>query len=321
MIINLNEPFYSYDKMVRDAKCLEKQYDGLVQCVTIGSSHDNRDILLVKLGIGQKHLICCSGVHGRETINTIVIMSIIEYYADYYVNHKKYKENVRKQLNIPNMHLEAEYEHMVYGACIYELLQTFTILFIPLLNPDGYMIALEGYDAIRNETLREKCIRMKYPYAEWKLNARGKDINRNFPSRLWKAKGPKDYVASENETLALISVFHEYPSKGFIDFHSRGKSIYYYRSMMSERYNERQFILAKHLKNVTNYMLVPPEEEVNPNDTGGNTVHYYSEHFKRPAFTIETVAEEETFPLNYKLRKETFLELKHVIFEFGSLII
>ena len=321
MIVNFKEPFYSYDKLISDAKLLELQYEGLIQCVTIGSSHDNRDIIMLKLGKGQKHMICCAGVHGRESINPIVMMRIIEYYADLYVNYKEYKENIRRQLNYPYLNLEAEYEQMVYGACMYELLETFTILFIPLLNPDGYMIALKGFDVIRDENLKKKCIAMNLPYREWKFNARGRDINRNFPSRLWKSKDSDDYVASENETQTLIRVFHQYHSKGFIDFHSRGKSIYYYRSMMSEVYNERQLKIAKHFSKITNYMLVPPEDEVDQNDSGGNTVHYFSEYFHKTAFTIETVEEKETFPLNYNLREETFLELKLVVFEFGSLII
>ena len=37
-----------------------------------------------------------------------------------------------------SQHLGAEYEKMLLG-CIYELLQTFTILY-PSLNPDGYDI-------------------------------------------------------------------------------------------------------------------------------------------------------------------------------------
>jgi g-D-glutamyl-meso-diaminopimelate peptidase len=183
------------------------------------------------------------------------------------------------------------------------------------------MISLYGFDAIRDQQLRELCLSMQIPHDEWKFNAVGVDINRNFPSKLWKPKFEGDSPASENETKALIRLFNEYKSKGFLDFHSRGKQIYYYRSQMSDSYNNKQYEIACRLKKVTNYVLMQPEEEVETTDSGGNTVHYYSEIFNKPALTIETVDEEAKFPLDIRYRQPTFEELKLVIFKFGSMII
>ena len=159
---------------------------------------------------------------------------------------------------------------------------------------------------------------LKLPHQDWKANARGVDINRNFPVD-YETKNPEDYAASENETQALISVFHHYRSKGFLDFHSRGKQIYYYRKEMINRYNERQLLIANRLIKHTNYELFRRFR----NDPGfwGNTVHYFSEHFNKPALTIETVDEEASFPLDIAYREPTFHELRMVILEFGSLII
>jgi g-D-glutamyl-meso-diaminopimelate peptidase len=321
MIIDLNDIDYSYDKLTTDAKSLAKQYEAILQYVTIGKSHDNRDIVLLKLGLGKQHLICCAGVHARETINPIVMLRIIEYYADLYVNHKQQKLSLKRKLNNPTQHLETEYEQMLYGACIFELLQIYTILFVPLLNPDGYMISLKGFDVIQEEILRKKCLSLQISHLEWKYNARAIDINRNFPSRLWKPSNEKDHPSSENETKALIFLFHEYKSRGFLDFHSRGKSIYYYRSMMPESYNNKQLEIAGRIQKITNYELVPPENEIDTGDSGGNTVHYYSERFRKPALTIETVDENAEFPLNMNYRFSTFEELKLVIFKFGSMIV
>lgn len=321
MIIDMKETYYSFEKIIADSKVLAKQYEAILQYVTIGKSHDNRDIVLLKLGIGKQYMICCSGVHGRESINPIVMLRIVEYYADLYINHKQLKYRLKKKLNRETLHLKDEYEQMLYGACIYELLQTFTILFVPLLNPDGYMISLDGFDAIQNPELRQCCLDLQIPSKDWKCNARGIDINRNFPSKLWQPKNNLDQPASENETKALITVFQEYKTNGFLDFHSRGKQIYYYRSMMPESYNKLQLEIANRLMKITNYELVPPENEIDTGDTGGNTVHYYSESFSKPALTIETVEEEADFPLDYRYRFSTFEELKLVIIEFGSMII
>ena len=321
MIINLDETIFSYDKFVAAAKRLSQQYGAILKCVTIGKSQDNRDILLLKLGLGKNHMVCCSGVHARENINPIVLMRIAEFYADLYINYKAERQDLKNQLLNSKKYLENEYQQMLYQYCTYELLQTFTILFIPLLNPDGYMISLEGFDSIRNEQLRKRCLQYKISASQWKFNARGVDINRNFPCKLWRQKNKYDRAASENETRALMGVFQKYHPLGFLDFHSRGESIYYYRSTMPDIYNEKQYKIACRLKEITSYELMPPEEEIDMGDTGGNTVHYFSEKFNKPALTIETVDENASFPLDPKYRASVFDDLKLVILEFGSMII
>lgn len=321
MIINWKESLYSYDTLITDAKMLAKQYSNILQCKTIGTSHDGRDIILLKLGVGQNHMVCCAGVHARETVNPVVLLKIVEYYAELYSNYRQHKSNLHKKLRTPSQNLEWEYQQMLYRSCIHELLKTFTILIVPLLNPDGYMIAQEGFEVIRDQRLRQKCISMNIPNTEWKYNASGMDINRNFPSRLWKPKFTNDYPASENETKALIALFNDYTSKGFLDFHSRGRQIYYYRNIMPDNYNTKQLEIARSLQKVTNYELVPSQEEMDSGDSGGNTVHYYSETFNKPALTLESVEETAPFPLDYQYRYSAFEELKLVIFAFGSLIV
>ncbi len=320
MIIHFEESDFHYDKFIRAAKGLARQYDAILKYVTIGESHDNRDIILLRLGLGQKYIICSGGVHGRETVNPIVLLKIIEYYADLYMNFRQQKLDFKRKLSSSKVDINDEYEQMLYGACIYELLQTYTILFVPLLNPDGYMIAQKGFHILRDVSLRQVCENSGIDWAEWKANGRGVDINRNFPSQFWKQKFEGDHPASEKETKALMRLFLEYPSIGYLDFHSRGREIYYYRNKMSESYNKKQLDIAARLCEITGYVLVLPEEEIEIGDSGGNTVHYYSEYFYKPAITIETVEDEAEFPLNERYRFSTYEEIKHVISEFGSLL-
>lgn len=321
MIIDFKERYGSYDKFKSDAEKLAMKYKNILQSVTIGSSHDKRDIIMLKLGTGKQYMVCCAGVHARETVNPVVLLGMVEYFADLYNNYKLLRSSMRKKLITRTYNLEEEYSQMLFGTCIYELLQTFSILFIPLLNPDGYMIALNGFQSIQDSKLLEKCLSMHIPQEEWKLNARGVDLNRNFPSKLWQPKFIEDQPASENETQTLIKLFQEYPAKGFLDFHSRGKQIYYYRSLLPDNYNEKQYKIATRLKEITGYELVPPQDEIDAGDTGGNTVHYFSENYGKPALTIETVEEIAGFPLSLEYRQPTFDELKLVVSEFGSMII
>lgn len=321
MAIEFDEAIYTYDKLVSDSIELERQYGDILKCVTIGKSHDNRDIILLKLGLGQNHMVCTGGVHGRESINPIVLMKIIQYYAMLYRSHEASFEK-SKSIEISKLYRSRKkYGEILFCRCVYELLNTYTILFIPLLNPDGYMIALEGFDMINDTYLRDICDKDNRHYNTWKFNGRSIDINRNFPSKLWIKKNDLDEAASENETKALIDIFNKYKPLGYLDFHSRGESIYFYRSTMSVEYNNRQLDIANKLVNIIDYDLMEPEEEIDLGDSGGNTVHYFSEHFNKPALTIETVEEDAGFPLNPEYRQTVFDEIKLIILEFGSLII
>ena len=67
---------------------------------------------------------------------------------------------------------------------------------------------------------------------------------------------------------------------------------------MSEQYNERQLAIAERLSKVTGYKLVPPEDEIAEEDSGGNTVHYVSETYGIPALTIETLPDNVDFPID-----------------------
>ena len=319
MIIDFSQPKYAYEDFITDMKSLAEQYNKIIQYVTIGKSHDNRDIVMLRLGTGKKHILFCGGVHGRETVNPIVLMKLAEFYAGKYEDYTKDKEVFEEKIKRPSCNIEKEYEDVIFGKCVYELLKTYTILIIPLLNPDGYMISLYGYKSIQNPDLRCRIKKMGYNFLEWKFNGRGIDINRNFPCRSWKPKGDCDYAASENETKVLIQVFHQYRIRCFLDFHSRGKSIYYYRNSMPEDYNNKQLYIAKRLKNITGYELVDPENEIDYGDSGGNTVHYFSEYFNRPALTIETVDEDAVFPLDCRYRDFAYEEIKLVLFELGGL--
>lgn len=298
MRIELNQNYF-YDNLIEDAEFLGNTYPDLIQVEEIGISYDNRRILMIKVGKGSTNVICVAGVHGRESINTIVMMKMIESYCLIYEN----------QNGVP--------VDDAWKQRITDYLNTHSIYFIPLLNPDGYMIALQGFDVIQNQELREHAKSMGIPYTEWKFNARGIDINRNFPSVTWRAKSPVpnglvysgDMPASELETRALIDVFSRIESVGFLDYHSRGKVIYYYRHAMPKEYNDRQLILAREIAYITGYILGNPQEEFGADMVGGNTVHYYSETFSKPAITIETVRGDAPFPLNIIYQQDTYTEI------------
>jgi|GEM_PF-197409 len=286
-MIEFNQ-IYSYERIVEEMQRLHNQFHDFTKYSIIGMSHDNREIPMLTLSEGNQHLICTAGVHGRESINPVVMLKLIE---DYCISYNE-RGIINNQFSI------------------YHLLSDYAICFIPLMNPDGYSIALEGFDKIHNPILQSNARQLHIPYEEWKLNGRCIDINRNFASFSYNPLKPGDYAGSENETKALMHVFHTYPSIAYYDFHSRGKIIYYLRAAMGQTYNQKSYGIAKYLQGLSNYALGSMEEEFLTPTSGGNTVNYYSENFNNPAITIETVIDEAAFPMDSRYQSSTYADIR-----------
>lgn len=276
---------YSYSDIQRKSLQLSNVYQGILNLETIGMSHDSREIFMLRLGWNKKYILITAGVHGREYINSAVLLRIAEKYAAQMVTQPG-------------------------------LLKDYGILFVPALNPDGYAIATEGFGCINDKYLKEYCISQNIPSSVWKWNARAVDINRNFPSAAYSKSLHTGSIGSENETKAFISLVHNESTIGYMDIHSRGESIYYYRKQMGDEYNRHQKYIADRLSYYTGYKLMMPSEEVDSGDSGGNTVHYYSEYIKCPAVTVETIEDEAGFPLKYEYARQVYYQIRYLPAEF-----
>lgn len=275
------------ERMKRMAETCPERLD--YRCA--GVSHDGREIPGILLGDSEKCLIVSGGIHGRESINPPVLLRMIEDYA--LIRENEYRDPVLEE-----------------GQ---QLLLDYSIYFLPLMNPDGYEAALRGFSEIRDPSLRASAQQAGTSFEEWKENGRGVDINRNFPCKSYLPRGTMEKPGSEPETRALMQAFREFPaSVGYIDFHSRGKIIYYYRSAMPYRYNREGKRLAKCLQKRSGYAIGKPREERNTKFDGGNSVNYYSETYRKPALTVETVEDEAGFPLKASYQNETYREVRWI---------
>ncbi len=285
MLINLEE-LHSYNSIVSAIINLHNNYPSILTINSIGQSHDGREILCIRLGRGKCGPVMLGGVHGRERVNPIVLVAILARYCEQY---------------------DSKYISALDDYCIY---------FIPVLNPDGYDIAISGFGAISGEPERQYCQSLHIPWEKYKYNTRGIDINRNFRSANFMKTRHSGNVFSENESLAFMNFCQEHDTMGMIDFHSRGESIYYHRSRLSEEYNNRQFYLAGKLAGITGYSLNMPFEENIDGISGGNSVNYYSETFEKPALTVETVEEQAEFPLAVEHQGDVYLKIKDIPMQF-----
>lgn len=289
---------YSYEEIMDAIKLLQRKYPSILKYNYIGMSSDRRPIASIRMGKGSRTLFCIGGVHGRESVNPVVMLRMIETYCEAYSTGQELVSNVRWSIGEK------------WNVC--EILSEYQILWIPLVNPDGYEVAARGFEMLRNQTLRENGINLNISHEEWKLNGNSIDINRNFPCKFYEPVHKGDYPGSEPETQMLQKIFKGYDGIGLLDFHSRGKQIYYYRSGLPDSYNEEKRQEALYLQKFCGYRISEPEEEMADQFSGGNTVQYYAVEYQKTAITIETVSDEETFPFSPMLQQETFDEIVHL---------
>ena len=280
----------TYEEIMESIRTLTKHYPEYLTYYQAGTSHDGREIPGIRLGSSDECLICSAGIHGRESVNPVLMVHMMNVYCEKLAgNHKTANHALQK------------------------LFKKYSIYFLPLLNPDGYEIALWGFHVIQNPILRQAMRRMEIPHEVWKANARGIDINRNFPCKSFVAQGSMKMAGSENETKALMRAFETYPkSLGYLDFHSRGRIIYYYRSAMPYLYNRQGNHMAKRLQRICGYEIGTKREEFGTKLSGGNSVNYYSESYEKLAITIETVDDLAGFPLAEYHQLRTYREIRQL---------
>ena len=274
----------SFEELEQEIKNIALLYPNILVGI-FGESEDNRPLYELEIGSGEKAVIILGGVHGRESVNPAVLLQIVR---------------------------DIGYLFEQEDPVVTDLLKEYRIIFIPLLNPDGYEIARAGFSAIQNEKLRNEAIEKNISSIEWKANARGVDLNRNFPSISYQAESEEDYAGSEAESRALIRLIRENTNAGMLDFHSRGEVIYYYRKAMGDVYNARQLRLAQYLAEESGYSLGTAEDEFAGDGIGGNTVHFYSEYTKMPAITVETAPSLAELPLSPYLQGIVYEQIKNL---------
>ncbi len=205
---------YTFEEMQSDIKMLAKNYSEWVDYKVIGKSADGREIYDVILGNpdAKKSMLVVAAIHAREYMTSLLIMNQIEYYL----------QNYQKNID---------------GARVKNTLDTICIHYIPMANPDGVTISQSGTRNIRSSALRRRIRRMAHGSTKyWKANARGVDLNRNFPY-LFKTSGKRGSMGytgpkggSESETRAIVKLVKQLKQKkklkGVVNYHAMGSIVF-----------------------------------------------------------------------------------------------
>lgn len=266
-IVNPNQN-YSYAKMQKDIKKLEKAYPGLVKQEIIGKSEYGRNIYAVALGKGESTIFINGSHHAREWITTNLNMNMIDKYAAAYKGNSS-----------------------INGYNVKQLLNNTTIWFVPMVNPDGVTLQQSGLKSFPAKD-HAKIIKMNAGsknFKRWKANGKGVDLNRQYSpnwNKLGGPKGPyyKNYngpkVAAASETKAVLSFVDKIDPEMAISYHSSGQIIFWKYQQTGSRYTQDAKYASK-LSKITGYPLVKA------NSFGGGFSDWFSRVEKKPAFTIE----------------------------------
>lgn len=254
---------YDYEDMTRDLRKLHAKYPAKTSVFSIGKSADNREIWCIRIGKSSapRKLLIDAAIHAREWKNVQVMMRQAE---DMLRVYRDFRERFQK-------------------TCVY---------IIPMDNPDGVSIAQYGFDSIRNKKLRKLCKKIGHAKI-WKANARGVDLNDNFPAGFQK-KGmkkkpsymsyPGKKAASEKETKALIRFVNKIKPAAVLNIHSTG-SIIYWDFDVQQALHDKLNHLASKINSFNKYPMMPRNGSTSAAGGFADWINYKK---GIPSVTIET---------------------------------
>ena len=221
--------------------------------IIIGQSLMKRNIYCIPIGSGPLSAVFAAAFHGLEYLTAAALLN----FAEKYRTMKEYHSKLR-------------------------------VYFIPMVNPDGADIAVNGIDP-KNRYHQELISGTGITEfnKRWQANAAGVDINHNFDAD-WEPvlPGPAPsryggkYPGSEPETKTVVYLLDRVRPDLFIAFHSQGKEIYYDFNGME---NKRAKRTAERIAESVGYQAAKP--------TGtacfGGAKDWYIKKYRKAAFTAE----------------------------------
>ena len=189
-----------------------------------------------------------------------------------------------------------------------------------LYLPDGVAISQFGLNGINNDSVRSQVAAIGGDLEQWKANARGVDLNRNFDAG-WQEFGGSPYPAadrykgtapgSEPEAAALIKLTQDFHIKRAISYHTVGALIYWYYKQSGEVLAESQKF-AEEISRTTNY---PLDDDYTAVDAAGYK-DWAVYKLGIPSITIETGAESGVYvnPVPQYLFNEIWNRNKNVVY-------
>jgi g-D-glutamyl-meso-diaminopimelate peptidase len=268
----------------------------------LGESVMGRGIPLFKIGCGEKKIYYIGAHHGAERITATLLLKFVYEFCLYH----------SKGINI-------------FGINTEFVAKFYTLIIIPMLNPDGVEIALGrvGEDSL----FYERLVRMNgsADFKKWQANARGVDLNHNYDAGFDEYKAIEKSLGisggaptrfsgetpeSEPETSVLCNYFRFFMPRAVMTLHTQGREIYY---TSGGEYPKGAKTVAMHLASLSGYT---PSE---PNGTAayGGLTDFCIQKLGVPSFTVECGKGQNPLPPNHT--NEIYAELRRALFTFPTM--
>ncbi|MBU8879379.1 LysM peptidoglycan-binding domain-containing protein [Bacillus sp. FJAT-29790] len=256
---------YNYEAVTADITSLKAIYP-FIKVNTIGKSVLGKPIQEIRLGKGTKKVNFNASFHANEWITSGVLMSLLNHFL----------------LSLTNV-------KPIRGLATMPLYNTVDLSIVPMVNPDGVDLVLNGPSAAVSEQVI-KINRGRTDFSGWKANIRGVDLNDQFPAK-WefekerlpeKAPAPRDYPGTapltEPESIAMADLARTRHFDRMLAFHTQGEEIYWGYEGMEPPESQ---VLATEFARVSGY------KSVQYVDSFAGYKDWFIQDFRKPGFTIE----------------------------------
>lgn len=280
-IVPTNVP-YTYEILENNIEALSKRYP-FMKYDTIGTSVDGRNLYRIRIGEGDNHVIYNGAHHANEWITTPVLMKWLEVFLEVYSR----KGSIR-------------------GYDTEQIWDYATIDIVPMVNPDGVELVINGIDDINAN--KEELIEWNFDnddFSNWKSNINGVDLNRNYDAGWEEYKqlemelgvtGPGPYLyggtepESEPESAAMANITRDIDTRLVLAYHSQGQVIFWnFRDLQPEI----SLYIGEAFADASGYELA--SEDLSASLAGYKD--WYIQEFRKPGYTIEVGMGENPLPI------------------------
>lgn len=257
---------YDYADLLDDLRRLEELYP-FMRRRSIGSSVMGKQLPELLIGTGEEWVHADGSFHGNEWITTPVLIRFLNDYLLALTNNSELR-----------------------GVEAMPLYQATTLSLVPMVNPDGVNLVVNGLPS--EEPYRSEALEINGgsdDFSGWKANIRGVDLNNQFPA-LWEeeaARGPRspaprDYAGTapltEPESIAIADLTRSSDFARVLAFHTQGKVIFWGFEGLQPPESEE---IVNEFARVSGY------EPIEYADSSAGFKDWFIQDWRRPGFTVE----------------------------------
>lgn len=303
-VVGTDTSLYSYDELIGDIQTLDEEYECL-QSQVITQTADGRDVYKLSIGDAPKKMLIYASPNGSDYMTSQLLMKQAEYFAHYI-------------------------DEGIYNGYKYsDLINSVSIDIIPMPNPDGMSINQWGSEIVADEELKQQVRDMFYSdrkygytnavktvyYNTWKANARGIDINRNFPAGFdtvphvlapSHAGYKGDEPLSENESVALAELIGSEEYCAVVGYTAEGACVRYISDLPEKDFMNKTKKFAETVSQVTNY---PIDGDTSSYTRSGSFMRYCTE---KGILSLEIGLSKNKAPLSPDDLQEPWIKLREL---------